>query len=444
MTASTCEECGAADVRVHLGDVPLCDRCADRRVARLTGLPKLGAPPPPFVLTSPDGGRHRMRPRPWRAPTGIVVELEEMGVPVGEGFQFSILGPHDAEVGQLLAQLRTHAEAEVARRYLEPNPHRGGWRLASDEVAGRLVWSEDRELGEPYDVVVDGRIMSWGDLGRALEPFEGWRFRLVIEHRSLDVRPDAEVVALPAGQQPSPAPATDVASAPERTIEDVLTEFLAAQEQRLAPRTFANYRTVVDLLRHCLNGYGHQYLDEDERARFEHTFNAGDEEAFVHLFGPEKIADVLGEFLDYFMVRKVMAGEELLRAAGTVTKKLAKWMAANGYLHAEAAGEVVERGAGAARDLPRAEQLSRLLYEHAQRVAKDYQLYADDDVAEDYFTIERVEPGALWLTGGIGPVNVDPKASSLARPGWSVYFVLSRSARGWQILEAGNVYGASR
>ncbi len=61
-------------------------------------------------------------------------------------------------------------------------------------------------------------------------------------------------------------------------------------------------------------------------------------------------------------------------------------------------------------------------------------------MVEDYFTIERVEPGALWLTGGIGPVEVASEASSLACPGWSVYLVLARSARGWQVLEAGNVY----
>ncbi len=438
--ASTCKDCGAAEVRVHIGDVSLCDRCADRRVARLMGLPELGAPPPPFVLTGPDGTGHRMQPRPWRAPTGIVVELEETDVPVGEGFQFSTLGPHDADVGELLAQLRTHAEAEVARRYLEPNPHRRGWLLAGEEVAGRLVWSEGREAGEPYDVVVDGRTLSWEELGRALEPFEGWRFRLVIEDRSLDVRPDAEVVALPAQQRPSASVPSEVAASAEATIDDVLTEFLAAQEQRLAARTFANYLAVVDLLRHCLNGYGHQYLDDDERVRFEEAFNGGDEDAFVHLFGPDKIADVLGEFLDYFMVRKVMAGEELLRAAGTVTKKLAKWMAANGYLDADQAGEAVERGASAARDLPRAERLSRLLYEQAQHADKDHQLDAEDNVMEDYFTIERVEPGVLWLTGGIGPVNVDTTASSLARPGWSVYLVLSRSAGGWQVLEAGTVY----
>ncbi len=56
-----------------------------------------------------------------------------------------------------------------------------------------------------------------------------------------------------------------------------------------------------------------------------------------------------------------------------------------------------------------------------------HQYLDDDERLEDYFTIERVEPGVLWLSGGVGPVNVGAAASSLARPGWSVYLVLARS-----------------
>lgn len=439
MTGDRCEDCGNDNVRGRLSDTPLCDGCADRRVARITGMPELGPPPPAFVLSGPDGEHHRMQPRPWRAPTGIVVELEEVGAPTGEGFEFSILGPHDADVGELLSQLRAHAEAEVSRRYLERNPHGSGWLLADDAVAGRLVWGEGRETGGPYDVVVDGRTLSWEELGKALGPYEGWRFRLVIEDRSLDVRPDADVLHFAPRQPDSPASAPDEA-ARGPSIDDVLEEFLAAQEQRLAARTFANYRSVVDLLRHCLNGYGHQYLDDDERRRYEQRFDDGDEGAFVHLFGPEKIVEGLGEFLDYFMVRKVMAGEELLRAAGTVTKKLAKWMAANGYLDPAAAGEAIQRGTSAARDLPKAERLSRLLFDQAQREANAYHDVADDDIVEDYFTIERVEPGALWLTGDVGPVKVSTEASSLAKRGWSVSLVVARSPLGWKLLESGNVY----
>lgn len=84
--------------------------------------------------------------------------------------------------------------------------------------------------------------------------------------------------------------------------------------------------------------------------------------------------------------------------------------------------------------------VARLLFDQAQRGAKDYQEVADDDIVEDYFTIERVEPGALWLSGDVGPLKVSTEASSLARPGWSVYLVLARSGRGWNLLESGTVY----
>jgi hypothetical protein len=45
--------------------------------------------------------------------------------------------------------------------------------------------------------------------------------------------------------------------------------------------------------------------DNDRLAEVREIALLTDDEAFVHLFGPEKIADNLGEFLDYFMVRKV-------------------------------------------------------------------------------------------------------------------------------------------
>ncbi|HUP71386.1 MAG TPA: hypothetical protein VM142_16460 [Acidimicrobiales bacterium] len=189
-------------------------------------------------------------------------------------------------MAELLGHLRAHAQAEVARRYLEPDPHRAGWVLAGDEVAGRLVWGEGREAGDPHDVVVDGRTLSWEKLGHALSSYEGWRFRLVMEDRSLDVRPDADVLAFPSRQASSATAPVEAVARPN--IDDVLSLFPAAQEQRLAARTFANYRSVVDLLRHCLNGYGHQYHDDDERRRYEQAFEAGDEDAFVRLFGPTR------------------------------------------------------------------------------------------------------------------------------------------------------------
>ena len=64
-------------------------------------------------------------------------------------------------------------------------------------MAGRLVWNDEGDNGKPYNVVIDGQTMSWDELGMALEPYEGWGFRLVIEDRVHDARSDAEVIELP-------------------------------------------------------------------------------------------------------------------------------------------------------------------------------------------------------------------------------------------------------
>ena len=64
----------------------------------------------------------------------------------------------------------------------------------------------------------------------------------------------------------------------------------------------------------------------------------------------------------------------------------------------------------------------------------------NEDYVEDYLAIEKVEPGALWFDGGIGPVPVPKAASNIAQAGWSVNISLARSGTIWHILEVGNVY----
>ena len=162
---------------------------------------------------------------------------------------------------------------------------------------------------------------------------------------------------------------------------------------------------------------------------------------FVHLFGADELVANLGEFLDYFMIRKVMAGEELLRAAGTVTKKLVRWLGDRQLIDAATTAAAAERAGDAARDLPKADRLAAILYDHAARTdVVDVDDVADDDYLEDYLRIERVAPGQLWFEGGVGPVAVPTAATDLAQPGWSVNVVLARAGASWHLVEVGNVY----
>jgi len=242
----------------------------------------------------------------------------------------------------------------------------------------------------------------------------------------------------------------ELARPAEPTISQVLEEFLEDQRARLAPRTLSSYEAVLDLLQSHLNGYAHEGLAKAEAALFDRHFSADGEEhrEFCQLFGPDKIVENLGSFLGYFMIRKVMAGQDLKRAAGTVTKKLSKWLAAKGYISEENAREGTDRGSKAARDLPTAERAAEILRDAVDRLGIDPADLTDDDYLEfDHFTIARMEPGRLWLEvweGGKrrprGPIPIPKSAAKLLREGWEVSCALGRVRGAWRIVEVANVY----
>jgi len=162
------------------------------------------------------------------------VQLKEIDVPPGEGYQFAVLD--DADVAGLVEHVRRQAEDEVGRCYLEASTRREGWVLSDDEVAGRLG-NDDGETGKPFAVVIDGRTLSWEEFGQALEHFEGWCFRLVIEDRVQEARTDAKVIELRLSQDPSPVwglrsgpPRVPDGSAPPRTSP-------GARRRRASPQT---------------------------------------------------------------------------------------------------------------------------------------------------------------------------------------------------------------
>ena len=155
------------------------------------------------------------------------------------------------------------------------------------------------------------------------------------------------------------------------TIEQVFDEFLGDQRRRLRPRTLSKYEDVLGLLRDYLNRYAYQSLSTAEAALFDRYYNApGDKHLeFCQLFGPDKIVANLGGFLGYFMIRKVVAGQDLKRAAGPVMKKLSTWLAAQGHVAEDEAQEGADLGAEAARDLPKAERAARILYDATTNLA---------------------------------------------------------------------------
>ena len=228
------------------------------------------------------------------------------------------------------------------------------------------------------------------------------------------------------------------------TISEVLTEFLAEQQPRLSEKTFARYRQVIGLLTSSLNSYAYQTLCQGDAELFNRLYDAqGDEHReFCEIFGPDQILPNLREFLRYFMVRKVSAGAVFKRAAGAVTKALARWLAQKGYVAKEAAAEGAAAGARAARDLPQAETLACRLMEYAER--QRLSVENDEDALEDHFTIQRVERGQIWLEAMDGselrPIGLPPVLARQCKVGWEIAGAVGRTRGRWKLLEVWNVY----
>ena len=226
------------------------------------------------------------------------------------------------------------------------------------------------------------------------------------------------------------------------TISEVLAENLRAEKSRLAPKTHVRYTEVIALFTHSLNSYAANSISQFERARFDKLFNAEGEQhrEFCDIFGPEHILENVGEFLNYFMVSKVIVGADTLRASGTVMKKLAKWLVEQECVKSDDADLAIEQGSDAARDLPAAEKLSVILYDltagrHAPR---------DSDV-EGRFSITKIEPGRIWLQDDddgedYGPILLTEKATRLCRVGWTISGAVRKSGNRCVLVEAFQVY----
>jgi len=220
-----------------------------------------------------------------------------------------------------------------------------------------------------------------------------------------------------------------------------MDEFLVEQNDRLKPGTFSKYRSVVELFQHCMNGYASQWLDEEEQVFYDMLCDdmGSQYPEFCDVFGPEKIPQNVSEFLNYFMPRKVACGKELLRAAGTVTKKLGKWLVDRGYVEPEDGAGMSDKGARASKDLPDAERLEEMLV--------DYVSAYDDDAVEyvdGRFIVRMIGPESLameeMLDGSEAVVPVPRRAAELCRPGWTISGCIGQFADGWRLVEIWNVY----
>jgi hypothetical protein len=220
---------------------------------------------------------------------------------------------------------------------------------------------------------------------------------------------------------------------PDKTIDQLFAEFLADQEARLSPKTYSKYEGIIDLYRSYLERYwpGHSGTDYDAVT--------GSKGTDCGTFGAEDITAGFSEFLGYFMPRKVIAGHETMKAAGTIIKKLARWLVEKGYTEDDES--IRELVGEAARDLPASQKLLDDLYDWLSETGP----VRSGKEIEGHFLIQRVGPRQIWLEPmipgdpEIGPIPVPAQVARVCKVGWDVGGVVALTNKGWRLVEVWNI-----
>lgn len=227
------------------------------------------------------------------------------------------------------------------------------------------------------------------------------------------------------------------------TIDHALQRFME-REREQRPDEMEDTELVIDNLRSYLDGYGDQYVadeagdfgdydDEDEDDYEE------DQEDFAAAHDAKMLPSAMAEFLYSWNIRKFMGTADDARATGVAVARLMELLAEEGWAGRDEATKAAELSRTAAEELPRAKRLSDLLYDVAEATPPAKAEELEDDV-DDFITIARIEPGRLWFSEDVGPIDVPEEASRLAQVGWWVNLAAQRRAGTWFITETGSVY----
>ncbi|MBI4880550.1 MAG: hypothetical protein HY812_12965 [Planctomycetes bacterium] len=158
----------------------VCGRCWAQVLSDATGEEIGHLELDPIVLPDAAGHMHTFHFRFNPAPRGIEAFEVSRGVPCGYHFQVMQKGDDPAIVAPLLEKMRRG----LSQQHLEPcDVTPGGLQVKDRLLRGRIDCNTDH-LDRAPPVVVDGKTLSWEQLGAMLASFEGWQFRLELLDRS--------------------------------------------------------------------------------------------------------------------------------------------------------------------------------------------------------------------------------------------------------------------
>ena len=218
-----------------------------------------------------------------------------------------------------------------------------------------------------------------------------------------------------------------------KTVQSIRT-FLEEISEKYSTNTVQKYEDVLDLFKDYLVRYGEISYKEDKDGELILTADTSEFE-FGHV----------SNFLEWFLIRKVMGPQWMMKAAPTIMKKYFKWLDQKGLLAEGVIDEVLDTTKQAAKDLPRVDQAAELLFNLCDLNSSKYmdRDFDDDGYMEGYGEVTGILGDKLHLDYGgekIGPVQVTKEIAGHLKKDDTINLVVRRIGKKWVPLEVGNVY----
>lgn len=156
-----------------------CYRCFNEEAADRLGVAFDHSPLQSVELTDADGATRVFEIQSMLVPAGHEMIAHEVPRRKSGGYRFAVLGDVEVDALILFQRIYEKMRRELSVRHVEPTEH--GWQLTDrDELVGRIEWDGDAGGATPV-LVVDGKALSWDEVGRMPMTFEGFSLLARVE-----------------------------------------------------------------------------------------------------------------------------------------------------------------------------------------------------------------------------------------------------------------------
>ena len=166
---------------IEQGYRQLCSQCFNQEVAKQCGLDFEHAKFTPVGLSDCDGEVHEFHFRPYLFGQGVALDAFELRDGHPAGYWFQIIGDPEDDLLVLLGRLVKRIRRALSTKHLMESSL--GLQIANQILRGRIEW-DDAHDGRLPMLIIDGREITWEDVGRMLMSFEGFHFQLNIRDKS--------------------------------------------------------------------------------------------------------------------------------------------------------------------------------------------------------------------------------------------------------------------